>query len=51
MKTTIIRLVSLLLTVVPMTAIAQNNIKSAFDTIIKCPEAQITEATPSTRTP
>lgn len=51
MKTTIIGLVSLLLTVVPMTAIAQNNIKSAFDTIIKCPKLKLQKATPSTRTP
>jgi len=30
--------------VIPMMAAAQNNIKSAFDAIIKCPEAQITES-------
>ena len=44
MKTSIIRLLSLLLTVLPMSAGAQNSIKSAFDAIIKCPEAQITES-------
>lgn len=44
MKTSIIRLLSLMLSVIPMTAAAQNNIKSAFDAIIKCPEAKITES-------
>lgn len=43
MKTSIIRLLSLLLAAIPMIAAAQNNIKSAFNDIIKCPEAQITE--------
>lgn len=43
MKTSFIRLLSLLLAAIPMTAAAQNNIKSAFNDIIKCPEAQITE--------
>lgn len=43
MKTSFIRLLSLLLAAIPMTAAAQNNIKSAFNEIIKCPEAQITE--------
>lgn len=44
MKTTIIRILGLMLVAMPMMAVAQNNIKSAFDAIIKCPEAQITEA-------
>lgn len=42
MKTSIIRLLSLVLIVIPMTAGAQNNIKSAFDAIVECPEVQIT---------
>lgn len=44
MKTTIIRLLSLTLAIIPMMANAQSNIKSAFDAIIKCPQAQITES-------
>lgn len=44
MKTSIIRLLSLALAVFSLTANAQNNIRSAFDAIIKCPEAQITES-------
>lgn len=44
MKTSIIRFISLTLAVIPMMANAQTNIKSAFDAIIKCPEAQITES-------
>lgn len=44
MKTSIIRLISLMFAVIPMMAAAQNNIKSAFDAIIKCPEAKITES-------
>lgn len=44
MKTSIIRLISLMFAVIPMMADAQTNIKSAFDAIIKCPEAQITES-------
>lgn len=44
MKPSFIRLFSLLmLAALPMVATAQNNIKAAFDAIIKCPEAQITE--------
>ena len=44
MKTSIIRLISLMLAVISMTAYAQTNIKLAFDAIINCPEAQITES-------
>lgn len=44
METSIIRLISLMFAVIPMMAVAQNNIKSAFDAIIKCPEAKITES-------
>lgn len=44
MKTSAIRLLSLILATLPMIASAQNNIKSAFDAIIKCSEAQITES-------
>lgn len=44
MRTSIIRLISLMLAVIPMMANAQTNIKSAFDAIINCPEAQITES-------
>ena len=43
MNNTIIGLVSLMLTFIPLTAGAQNSIKSAFDAILKCPEANITE--------
>ncbi len=43
MKTSTIRLISLLFAVMPMMAAAQTNIKSAFDAIIKSREAQITE--------
>lgn len=44
MKTTAIRLLSLMLAALPMTAAAQTNIKAAFDAIIKCPDAEITES-------
>lgn len=44
MKTSHLRLISLLLAVVPLLAAAQSNIKSAFDAIIKCPQAQISES-------
>lgn len=44
MKTSIIRLISLMFAVIPMMADAQTNIKSAFDAIINCPEAQITDS-------
>lgn len=43
MKTSIIRLLSLILISIPITVRAQTNIKSAFDTILKCPDVQITE--------
>lgn len=43
MKTSIIRLFSLLLTAIPLMAAAQTNIKTAFDAIINCPEAQVIE--------
>lgn len=43
MKKTVFRLFSLMLAISPMIATAQSNIKSAFDAIIKCPQAQITE--------
>lgn len=44
MKTTVLRLLCLLALLVPMTATSQSNIKSAFDAIIKCPNAEITES-------
>jgi len=44
MKTSVIRLFSLMLAVIPLMATAQNNIKSAFDAIIKCPDAKIVES-------
>lgn len=44
MKTSHFRLISLLLAVVPLMAAAQSNIKSAFEAIIKCPQAQISES-------
>jgi len=44
MKTSTIRLISLLFAAIPMMAAARTNVKSAFDAIIKCPEAQITES-------
>lgn len=44
MKTTVFRLICLLAVLVPMTAASQTNIKSAFDAIIKCPKAEITES-------
>lgn len=44
MKTSVIRLLSLMFVAIPTMAAAQNNIKSAFESIIKCPEAQITES-------
>lgn len=43
MKISLTRLLGLLATIVPMMATAQNNIQSAFDAIINCPAAQITE--------
>lgn len=44
MKTSLKRLISLMCVITPIIATAQNNIKSAFDAIINCPEAQITES-------
>ncbi len=44
MKTTVSRLLCLLLAAITMTAAAQTNIKTAFNAIIKCQEAQITES-------
>lgn len=44
MKTSFFRPFSLLLALIPMMAAAQNNILSAFDAIIKCPEAKIVES-------
>ncbi len=41
MKTFPLRLLSLLATLLPLMAVAQSNIKSAFDAIIKCPQAEI----------
>lgn len=43
MKNSILRLAGLLLVALPMMANAQKNIQKAFDAILKCPEAQITE--------
>lgn len=43
MKTTIYRLVCLMLVCAPVAVSAQSNIRSAFDAIAKCPEAKITE--------
>ena len=41
MKTKPLRLICLILAVIPMTAMAQSNIKAAFDAIIKNSEAQV----------
>lgn len=41
MKTQVSRLICLLVVAMPMLATAQSNIQSAFDAIIKCPDAQI----------
>ncbi len=43
MNTHLSRPISLLLAVIPILAAAQSNIKSAFDALIKCPDAQITQ--------
>lgn len=43
MKRLALRLLCLLIAVMPLTAAAQTNIKAAFEAIIKCPQAQITE--------
>ncbi|MCM1356383.1 MAG: hypothetical protein NC212_08270 [Staphylococcus sp.] len=44
MKTSVFGLLSLFLATIPLASVAQTNIKSAFDAIIKCPEAKITES-------
>lgn len=44
MNTYLSRPISLLLAVIPLLAAAQTNIKSSFDTLIKCPDVQITES-------
>lgn len=44
MKTTLLRLSSLVIAIIPLATAAQTNIKAAFDAIIKCPEARITES-------
>lgn len=41
MKKSAIRLLSLILAVIPLSAMSQSNIKSAFDAIIDCPNAKI----------
>lgn len=43
MKTTVTRLVCLIIAIAPLSGMAQSHIKSAFEAIIKCPEAQISE--------
>lgn len=43
MKKTVLGLISLVIATMPMVAVAQNNIRSAFDAIIKCNEASISE--------
>lgn len=43
MNTNLSRLISLMLAIVPMMTAAQTGIRSAFDAIIKCPDARITE--------
>lgn len=44
MKTMVFRLFCLMALLVPVTAASQSNIKSAFEAIIKCPKAEITES-------
>ena len=44
MKTTVFRLICLLALLAPMNAASQTNIMSAFDAIIKCPKAEISES-------
>ncbi|MDE6547787.1 MAG: hypothetical protein K2L22_02195 [Muribaculaceae bacterium] len=44
MKTTVFRLIFILALFAPATVASQTNIKSAFDAIIKCPKAEITES-------
>lgn len=43
MKTIAIRLICLLATLTPIAASAQSNIKAAFDAIINCPDAEISD--------
>ena len=43
MKKQVFQLLCLLIAISPMVASAQSNIKSAFDAIIKCPQAEISE--------
>lgn len=44
MKTMVFRLICILALLAPVTSASQTNIKSAFDAIIKCPKAEITES-------
>lgn len=44
MKTFLLRLLSLSLVLMPMAAAAQTSIKSAFDAIINCPDATVTDS-------
>lgn len=41
MKTTAIRIISIIVALLPLPALAQSNIKAAFDAIIKCSDADI----------
>lgn len=41
---TVFRLIALLFAAIPVAATAQTNIRAAFDAIIKCPEARVTES-------
>lgn len=44
MKTTVLRLICLLVVIAPMAAASQTGIRSAFDAIIKSPQAEIAES-------
>ena len=44
MKTSVTRLLCLILSAIPVLAFAQSNIQSAFNALIKSPDAQITES-------
>lgn len=44
MKTFTLWLISLMCAILPMAATAQTNIRKAFDSIIECPQAKITES-------
>ncbi len=44
MRNSLLRLIGLTVAMIPMAITAQTNIKSAFEAIIKCPVAQITES-------